>query len=50
MCDACPCNVILLDIQPQENRHVNYHLGFRQECERRLGAAGEVLQPLAVWA
>ncbi|CAE7944287.1 BSL2, partial [Symbiodinium sp. KB8] len=23
-----------------ENRHVNYHLGFRQECERRLGAAG----------
>ncbi|CAE7186479.1 BSL1 [Symbiodinium pilosum] len=30
-----------------ENRHVNYHLGLRQECEKRLGAQGlEVFEHL----
>ena len=29
-------------LQSKENRHVNYHLGLRQECERRLGLAGPV--------
>lgn len=24
----------------KENRHVNYHLGLREECEQRLGSSG----------
>lgn len=30
-----------------ENRHFNYHLGFRQECERRLGMDGLKIFELA---
>lgn len=31
----------------KENRHVNYHLGLREECEKRLGTgAMEVYEQL----
>ena len=41
------CGFTSFHIQIKENRHVNYHLGLREECVRRLGPCGpEVYEQL----